>query len=76
MTAYLRTLFWTGIVLLFLPHLGIPNAVKVILAIAIGCMLIFLSFAIGKEHKITRLKLRRLEQPSPEQTTINTDEQS
>jgi hypothetical protein len=68
MIGNIRTICYIGIGLLFLPHLGIPNSWKFILAVAIGLVLIVISFLLKKQYKILKFKLKRLEQPVLEQT--------
>jgi hypothetical protein len=60
--------------MLFLPYFGIPDDIKVVIAIAIGVILIVLSFAIRKKVKELRLKLRRFEAPVVDQS-IHSNEQ-
>lgn len=68
MMGKIKLLFWIGLVMLFLPFLGIPNVWKTGLAIFIGLVLIVLSFSIRRGIKLLKFKLRRLEQPVVDQS--------
>ncbi len=57
----LRYLFWVGIIILFLPYIGIPNNIKSILTIILGFVIIFLSIKIKKNYKMLKLKIYQLE---------------
>jgi heme O synthase-like polyprenyltransferase len=61
MIGKLRLLFWLGIVMLFLPFLGIPNTWKMILAMLIGIGLIALALSLRKQHRSLRHTIRTLE---------------
>lgn len=54
----LRTLFWLGILMLILPFIGIPNTIKMIVAIGIGLGLIILAVSMRKEYRTLRMKLK------------------
>lgn len=58
MLSKLRTLFWLGILMLVLPFIGIPNTAKMIVALGIGVVLIVLAFAMRREYRTLRLKLK------------------
>lgn len=61
MIAKLRLLFWLGIVMLFLPFFGIPNAWKTILAVIIGIFLVTISIALRRNYRSLRHTIRTLE---------------
>ncbi|MBY0329032.1 hypothetical protein K2Q02_02995 [Patescibacteria group bacterium] len=54
----LRTLFWLGILMLILPFIGIPNTIKMIIALSIGLGLIILAVGMRKEYRTLRMKLK------------------
>jgi len=68
MIGKLRLLFWLGIIMLFLPFLGIPNTWKTILAVVVGIMLIALSISMRKTHRSIRSIIRNLEHTIAEHT--------
>ncbi len=66
MIAKLRLLFWLGIVMLFLPFLGIPNAWKTGIAIIIGIFLIAMSLGLRRHYRHLRHVIRNLEHSASE----------
>jgi hypothetical protein len=68
MIGKLRLLFWLGIVMLFLPFLGIPNTWKMILAMLIGIGLIIIALLLRKKHRALRSVIRNLEHTITEST--------
>lgn len=62
MATKLRVLFWLGMILLFLPFIGIPATWKMILTILIGLCILRYSFIIREEYKRIRTLLRQYEQ--------------
>ena len=68
MVGKLRLLFWLGIVMLFLPFLGIPNTWKMVLAVLIGIILIVIAMLLRRNHRAMRIIVRNLEQTITEQT--------
>lgn len=64
MAGKLRLLFWIGIVLLFIPYLGITEGIKTILTIASGLALIFVAFKLKHAYKEIKYRLRRYEEPA------------
>lgn len=61
MTGKIKLIFIFGIIITALPILGIPRSVKDIILFVVGISSIMLSFALRKNLKILRLKLKRLE---------------
>lgn len=76
MSTKLRTLFWIGIVLLFLPHIGVTDNTKGIITIVLGVVVIAITFAIGRNYKKMRLMLRRFEQTTSVDQSIHTEYES
>lgn len=71
MIAKLRILFWIGIVILFLPFFGVPDWLRTALTIAIGIVIIYLTFSLRRSYKKLRFELRQgaiVPQPSTEPT--------
>lgn len=68
MIGNISIVFWVGFGMLFLPFFGIPDSWKLILAVLIGCALMFLSFVLRKNYKLMKYKLRKLEQQIPVET--------
>jgi len=62
MLAKLRILFWIGVVILFVPYLGVTSSVRTTLTIGIGALVIWLSFRIRKNYKELRFRMRRLDE--------------
>lgn len=69
MIAPLRVVFWLGVLMLFVPFLGIPNTWKGLLAALVGILLIFCTFRIRKSYKRLKLSIRKLEQTISEHQT-------
>jgi hypothetical protein len=59
MVGKLRLLLWIGIVLLFLPFFGVVDAIKTALTVAIGILLIVLTFRLRYAYKKLRFELRQ-----------------
>lgn len=71
MIAKLRILFWIGIIILFLPFFGVPDWLRTALTIAIGIVIIYLTFSLRRSYKKLRFELRQgaiVPQPSTEPT--------
>lgn len=83
MIGKLRLLFWIGIVMLFLPFLGISNIWKEVLAMIIGLILILMSMRLRKNYRAMRSIIRNLEhsivqeaiQPEPDPLPTPSPEQ-
>lgn len=71
MIAKLRVVFWIGIVLLFVPFIGIPESGKSIITVAIGIVIIILSLKLKRAHKELKFRLRRYEEPTTTTESIN-----
>ncbi|HTH92991.1 MAG TPA: hypothetical protein VL576_00735 [Candidatus Paceibacterota bacterium] len=67
MIGKLRILFWLGVLMLFLPFLGIPNTWKTIIAVIIGIALIALSILLRRKYRSLRHMIRTLEHSVIEQ---------
>ena len=61
MIGKLRLLFWLGIVMLFLPFLGIPATWKMVMAMLIGIGLIIIAILLRKNYRAMRSIIRNLE---------------
>jgi hypothetical protein len=59
MVGKLRLLFWIGIVLLFLPFFGVVDSIKKVLTVALGVLLIVLTFRLRYAYKKLRFELRQ-----------------
>jgi hypothetical protein len=59
MLGKLRLLFWIGIILLFLPFLGIPLLWKKVLIAIIGAGIVYLSFRIRYAYKKMKFEMRQ-----------------
>lgn len=59
MVGKLRLLLWIGIVLLFLPFFGVVDIVKTMLTVAIGVLLIVLTYRLRYAYKKLRFELRQ-----------------
>lgn len=68
MIGKLRLLFWLGVVMLFLPFLGIPNTWKMLLAVSVGVLLIVMALLLRKKYRALRGVIRNLEQTLTEST--------
>lgn len=68
MNTKLRSLFWVGIIVLFLPYVGLPDGWKAVLTIALGIIIITLVFKLRREYKTLKFQLRRYQEPSIEPT--------
>lgn len=55
----LRLLLWIGIVVLFLPFFGVPDWLRTALTIAIGILLIYLTFSLRRSYKKLKFELRQ-----------------
>lgn len=58
MKGKLRLLLWIGIVVLFLPFVGVPDWLRAALTIVIGLVLIYLSYTIKYAYKKLKFELR------------------
>lgn len=63
MLGKLKVLFLSGIIILFLPYIGIPDSWKDIGSIVFGVLIIYLTFALKYQYKVMKSRLNRLEQP-------------
>lgn len=72
MIGKLRILFWIGVVVLFVPYLGITSGIRTGLTIVLGALIIWLTLRLRKNYKEIRFKLRRMEEPAST-PQINTD---
>ncbi len=61
MIGKLKILFWTGIVLLFLPNFGLPDFLKTIFTVVIGMLVIFLAVKLKHGYKKMKYELRHVE---------------
>ncbi len=59
MIAKLRILFWIGIIILFLPFFGVPDWLRTALTIAIGIVIVYLTFSLRRSYKKLRFELRQ-----------------
>ena len=71
MIAKIRILFWIGVLMLFVPYLGIRSGIRAILTVALGALVIWLSLRLRRQYKELRFRLRRFEEPTsaPEVST-------
>lgn len=60
-----------GIVLLFLPYLGIPDTTKKLLTILIGIAVIIFSIKLRHGYKKLKFQLRRVEEPQQSSEVIH-----
>lgn len=70
MIGKLRLLFWIGVLMLFVPYLGITSGFKTVLTIVLGILVIYLTFGLRRGYKQMRYQMRRTEQP--ENITVET----
>jgi Ca2+/Na+ antiporter len=68
MIGKVRTVFWLGIVMMFLPFFGIPNTWKTALAVIIGVTLVVIAFLLRKHYRIMRGVIKNLEHSVAEKT--------
>ena len=68
MKGKLRLLFWLGIIVLFLPFLGVPDWLRTALTIFIGIILIYLTFKFRYMYKKMKFELHQQEQIATEQS--------
>ncbi len=54
-----RVLLWVGIILLFVPFLGIPDVLRMGLTIVIGVFVIYLTFSMKRAYKKMKFELRQ-----------------
>jgi len=54
MSTKLHLLFWSGIILLFVPFFGVRSPLRMIITIAIGLLILWLSVRIGREYSRLR----------------------
>lgn len=66
MIGKLRTLFWLGIVMVFLPFFGIPNTWKTAIAVLIGLALVMIAVSLRRNYRSMRSIIRNLEQHAAE----------
>ena len=76
MIGKIRLLSWIGIVLLFVPHIGLPQAWKDILTVILGICVIVLSFKLKRVYKKMKLKIREYEQVVQQHETVVTSQES
>lgn len=55
----LRILFWLGIGMIFLSFIGIPNTVKMCIAIGIGSTILFLAFRMRHDYQVMKNTLKQ-----------------
>lgn len=60
----LKILFWIGIVLLFLPFIGITSSMKTVLTIAFGALVVWIAIRMRRQYKELRFRLRKFEEPT------------
>lgn len=68
MVSRLRVLLWIGIIVLFLPFFGVPDTIRAMLTIAIGVVLIYMTFSLKRAYKKLKFELR---QGTDQPTTIH-----
>ncbi len=71
MIGKLRILFWTGIVLLFVPQFGIPQTFKSILTVGLGILVIVLALKLRHGYKKLKFQLRHTEEVTTQQDIIH-----
>lgn len=54
MLAILRSIFWLGVGMLFVPFLGIPDSWKMIISTVVGILLIISALQLREEYKVLR----------------------
>lgn len=59
MIARLRAVLWIGIVLLFVPFLGVPDWLRTIVIITIGVVLIYIFYTLRRSYKKLKFELRQ-----------------
>lgn len=64
MATKLKILFWAGIVLIFIPFIGVGTTIKHALTILIGALVLWIVFRMRKHYKELRFKLRKFEEPT------------
>ncbi len=64
MLTKLKILFWIGIVLLFLPFIGVASSIKTAVAIALGALVVWIALRMKKQYKELRFRLRKFEEPT------------
>ena len=73
MIGKLRLLFWIGIIVLFLPYIGLPSTPKTLFTILLGVAIIVISYRLKKAYKALKYKLRQVDKDSVSQVTIETN---
>ncbi len=58
MKTRLRAVTMIGVVLLFLPFFGVPSSLKAALCVALGVVLLYLSYSLAFAIKRLRFELR------------------
>ncbi len=71
MVGKLRLLFWTGIVLICMPLLGIPRSWKTVLTVLIGCGIVYIVFRLRYAYKKMKFESRNTTAPVDEPTTLH-----
>ncbi len=71
MLGKLRVLFWTGIVLLFVPYIGVTEGVKTMLTIAIALVILITVFKLRRSYREMKFRLRRYEEPATTTDSIH-----
>ncbi len=71
MLGKLRLLFWTGIVLLLVPYIGVTEGVKTMLTIAIALIILITVFKLRRSYREMKFRLRRYEEPATTTDSIH-----
>ncbi len=66
MKGKLRLLLWIGIIVLFLPFFGIPDWLRTTLTIAIGVVLVYMSYSLRYAYKKLKFELRQQQSATEE----------
>ena len=73
MLSKLKILFWIGIIMLFVPFLGITSPIRTGLTIVLGVLVIWISIRLRTHYKALRFRLRKFEEtPSLVDVDIHT----
>lgn len=63
MSGKLRLLFWIGILIMFVPYLGVTSGIRTGFTIILGMLIIWITIRLKHNYKELRFRLRRLEEP-------------
>lgn len=68
MIGHVRTVLWLGVIMMFLPFLGIPNTWKAVCAVGAGVVLVYTAFNLRKHYRAMRSVIKNLEHSALQNT--------